>query len=127
MRSANMFVFRGRTTADIDVKQVGDFSVCEFSLAVDRPYRKDKEKETDFFNLTAYRNTADFLSKYVPKGTMIAVTGEARVKKWDDKEGNKRSKVEFVVEQVELVVSKNRTQAEDGAGTNDGADDDLPF
>ena len=113
MRNSNMFTFRGRTTADIEVKQPGDFSVCNFTLAVDRPYRKDKERQTDFIRLVAYRNTADFLGKYVPKGTMIAVVGEVRTRSWEE-DGVKRYATDFVVEEVEFAETKGGSKSDEG-------------
>lgn len=141
MRSSNMFVLRGRTTADIELKQAGDVSVCNFSLAVDRPYRKDKETETDFIYLTAYRHTAEFLANHVSKGTMVGVSGEIRVRTWEDQEGNKRSRVDLVVDDVEFAgpkhsrnedsaspVKQSASRAKSApANIHDDADDELPF
>lgn len=136
MRSSNMFVLRGRTTADIELKQAGDIPVCNFSIAVDRPYRKDKERETDFIYLTAYRAKAEFLANYVSKGTMIGVTGEIRTRKWEDKDGNNRTSTDFIVDEIEFAGPKsNGTSANDGASVATAApatsfaddDNDLPF
>lgn len=112
MRNSNFFTLRGRTCNDIELKQTNDFSVCNFKLAVDRPYRKDKERETDFFYVTAYRSSAEFMAKYVQKGTMIAVTGELRVHNWED-DGLKKSRVELIAEQIEFAGPK-ASSSEDG-------------
>jgi single-strand DNA-binding protein len=137
MRNSNMFTLRGRTTADIEVKQPGDFSVCNFTLAVDRPYRKDKERQADFIRLVAYRGTANFLGKYVAKGTMIAVAGEIRTRSWEE-DGNKRYATDFVVEEVEFAETKGGVKYDDEdtsaekttsapAASDDDSSDELPF
>lgn len=141
MRNSNMFTLRGRTTADIEVKQPGDFSVCNFTLAVDRPYRKDKERQADFIRLVAYRGTADFLGKYVAKGTMIAVAGEIRTRSWEE-DGNKHYATDLVVEEVEFAETKggakNSSKTADEGETAarpasapatevDDSSDELPF
>ena len=137
MRSSNMFILRGRTTADIELKQSGDLTYCNFSVAVDRPYRKDKERETDFIYLTAYRGTAEFLANYVGKGTMIGVTGEIRTRTWED-DGQKRSRTDFIVDEVEFAGPKQSSDAPStpakqsapktkSAPVDEDADDDLPF
>ena len=137
MRNSNMFTLRGRTTADIEVKQTNDFSVCNFTLAVDRPYRKDKERQADFIRLVAYRATADFLGKYVPKGTMIAVAGEIRTRSWEE-DGAKRYATDFVAESVEFAEPKGGAKSDSGDGSTEtpvsapaaadpDSDDFLPF
>lgn len=114
MRNSNLFTLRGRTTADIELKKTGnDIPVCNFTLAVDRPYRKDKDKETDFMYVTAYRNTAEFVSKYVPKGTMIAVSGEIRMHTWEQ-EGQRRSRVDLIAEDVEFAGPKQSGSSSEG-------------
>lgn len=132
MRASNLVVLRGRTTADVEVKvSSNDVHYCNFTLAVDRPYRKGEERETDFVYVTAYRSTADFMAKNVAKGTMIAITGEVRVRSWEDNDGKRRSRMEIVADQVEFSgpkTSKEDTPKETAANIpDDGGDDDLPF
>ena len=143
MRSSNMFVLRGRTTADIELKQAGDIPVCNFSIAVDRPYRKGKDRETDFIYLTAYRSTAEFLANYVSKGTMIGVCGEIRTRQWEDQEGNRKSRTDLIVEEVEFAGQKQGSSEETDSRPEtptpksktsapidvdaDDVDDELPF
>ena len=139
MRNSNMFQFIGRTTADIELKSAGEIPMCEFTLAVNRPYRKDKEQETDFFRLKAFRAKAEFISKYVAKGTLIAVMGSVSTHSWEDKDGNKRYSTDFVVDEVEFVGPKAAGKSDEGEAVTpsakpaaapvaaDDADDDLPF
>ena len=137
MRYSNMFGFIGRTTADIELKQAGEIPMCEFTIAVDRPYRKDKEKETDFIRLKAFRAKAEFLSKHVAKGTLISAMGSVSTNSWEDKDGNKRYSTDFVVDDVEFVGPKNTGKTSDEGATekpvstpavaDDDSSDELPF
>ena len=138
MRYSNMFGFIGRTTADIELKQAGEVPMCEFTIAVDRPYRKDKEKETDFIRLKAFRSKAEFLSKHVAKGTLISTVGSVATNSWEDKDGNKRYSTDFVVDEVDFVGPKNSGKTADEGETAakpasapatevDDSSDELPF
>lgn len=137
MRHSNMFGFIGRTTADIELKQAGEVPMCEFTLAVNRPYRKDKEQEADFIRLKAFRNEAEFISKYVSKGALISAVGSVATSSWEDKEGNKRYGTDFVVSKVEFVGPKNNGKTSDEGAiekpvsapvvADDDSSDELPF
>jgi single-strand DNA-binding protein len=99
----NRIVIMGRLTRDPELKQTqSGVSVASFSLAVDRDF-KDKttgEKATDFIDCTAWRQTADFVSKYFSKGRMAVVEGRLQIRQWTDKEGGKRRTAEVVAENV---------------------------
>ena len=98
----------GRLTADVELKQTtSGLSVCQFTLAVDRPKVKDT---TDFINCVAWRNTAEFISKYFKKGNKMALNGVLTTRKWQDKDGNNRVAYEVVVDNVEFCESKNETK-----------------
>jgi len=135
MRNSNLFTLRGRTTADIVLKHTAnEVPFCNFTLAVDRAYRKDAQRETDFFYLTAYRGTAEFLARNTSKGTALGVSGELRVRQWEDEQGNHRSHVDLIADDVEFAGAKQRAGeetakesgvSEDAAASQD--DDDLPF
>ncbi len=132
MRNSNLFALRGRTTADITLKQTEEgVPFCHFTLAVDRPYRKDVPREADFFYLTAYRGTAEFLSNHTNKGTALGITGELRVRQWDDEQGKHRSHVAMIVDNVEFAGAKSKDDGEEkktaAVVTPDADDDDLPF
>lgn len=110
----NCCVFMGRLTADPELRTTtSGLSVCSFSIAVDRSYtRPGEEKQTDFINIVAWRQTADFVTKYFHKGSMIAVQGELQSRRYEDKQGNKRTAFEVVASNVSFCGSK----AESGSG-----------
>ena len=101
----------GRTTNDIELKTTPNGkSVVNFSLAVKRPFTKDT---TDFVNCVAWGNQADVLSRFVQKGNQVAVVGCITTRNYEDKEGNKRSLTEVLVNEVILLANeKNPSQNE---------------
>ena len=122
----------GRVTSDIErkVTQSG-VSVCSFTLAVKRPRTKD---ETDFINFVAFRQTADYLSSYAQKGTLIEVSGVLTTRNWEDKHGNKRISYEVIVDNASILVSKNEAKPNVDINPDpsnefevNGVDGDLPF
>ena len=85
----NCIIIKGRLTADPELRRTqSDTAVCTVNVAVDRPYSKDKE--TDFFSVVFWRQTAEFVSKYFTKGQEILVQGEMQSRHYTDKEDNKR-------------------------------------
>ena len=108
----NSIVLMGRITKDIELKKVGsDISVCKFSIAVERKF-KDKisgEKITDFIDCQAWRGTADFISRYFNKGSMIAVEGSLQQDSWTDNDGKKRYNHIVNIEQAHFCGSKSDT------------------
>ena len=136
----NKVILGGRLTADVEMKQTpSGVSVCTFSLAVNRKVGKEADQKTDFINCVAWRNTADFISKYFKKGSCILVVGNIQNRSWQDNNGIKRYATEVIVDEVNFVDSKS----DNGAGSIGGgatpysadvtafeemtADDDLPF
>ena len=106
--------------------------VTSFTLAVERSYaRQGEQRQTDFINCVAWRNTAEFISKYFQKGSMIAVTGSIQTRNYEDKNGNKRTAVEVLVDQASFCGSKAETSNNNQPQYNDfeeiSGDDDLPF
>lgn len=129
----------GRLTADPELKQTQNrISVCSFTLAIDRPGTRDK---TDFINFVAWRQTAEFICKYFRKGQNIGVTGYLSSRRYEDKNGNRRTAFEVVADRAEFVESRQRQKAgipaqeppgipgpADPAGFEEIAgEDDLPF
>lgn len=136
----NSVILMGRLTADPELKHTNnDTAVTSFSIAVDRPM--SKEKTADFINITAWRKTAEFIAKYFRKGSMIAIQGSLQTRRYEDKDGNKRTIYEVVANNVEFCGGKNEngnTSAGRSSATNkpvdEGvdsnpveSDDDLPF
>ena len=143
----NNAVIMGRLVAQPELKTTGNgISVTTFTVAVDRRFNKQgEEKQADFIDIVAWRNTADFVCKYFSKGSMIAVQGSIQTRTYEDKDGNKRKAVEIVADNVSFCGSKNDNAAADqnasslppapAYSTADAGDfkeipepeDDLPF
>ncbi len=105
----NHIVIMGRLTRDPELRRTGSgVAVTSFSLAVDRDFGKTEsgEKETDFIDCVAWRQTGEFVSKYFAKGRMAVVSGRLQIRNWTDKEGNKRRTAEIVADNVYFGDSK---------------------
>ena len=99
----NHIVIMGRLTRDPELRRTGSgVAVASFSIAVDRDFgnRETGEKETDFIDCVAWRQTGEFVSKYFTKGRMAVVSGRLQIRNWTDKEGNKRRTAEVVADNV---------------------------
>ena len=110
----NRIILMGRLTHDPELRRTqSDTPVCSFSLAVDRDYKRDGEKETDFIDIVAWRSTADFVSKYFTKGRMAVVEGQLQIRDWMDKEGGKRRSAEVIADNVYFGDSKPKDSGSD--------------
>ena len=128
----NKVILKGRLTAIPELKRTAtDIYVTDFSIAVNRRFNKE---QTDFINCQAWRQTAEFISKYFTKGQEILVIGELHIEKWD-KDGETRYITRVVVDEVEFCGSKADNKAQtndaemeipDGFEVSDNSDD-LPF
>ena len=99
----NHIVLMGRLTRDPELRRTGSgVAVASFSLAVDRDFqsKENAEKAVDFIDIVAWRNTAEFVSKYFSKGRMAVVSGRLQIRTWKDKEGNNRRTAEVVADNV---------------------------
>ena len=107
----NCAVIMGRLTATPELRTTGTgISVTSFTVAVDRAYAKQgEERQTDFINVVAWRNTADFVTRFFTKGQMIAVQGSIQTRNYEDKNGNKRTAVEIVADNVSFCGSKSES------------------
>ena len=145
----NKVILGGRLTADPELKQTqSGIAVVSFSIAVNRRFQsKDAPQQTDFFNVTAWRNTAEFVSKYFRKGSSICVVGTIQNRTWTDQQGTKRYATDIVADEVMFVDSRQDSNAASGGYTPDAystpsfstpaasapkfeeikTDDDLPF
>lgn len=110
----NNCTIMGRLTRDPELRHTGsNIPVSSFTLAVDRDRKNQNgEKETDFIDVAAWRSTADFVSKYFAKGQMAVVSGRLQMRKWEDKDGNKRVSAEIVADSVYFGESKKEEQAD---------------
>ncbi len=105
----NHIIVMGRLTRDPELRRTGSgVAVTSFTLAVDRDFgnRENGEKETDFIDCVAWRQTGEFVSKYFAKGRMAVVSGRLQIRPWTDKEGNKRRTAEIVADNVYFGDSK---------------------
>ena len=110
----NHITIMGRLTRDPELRRTGSgTAVASFTVAVDRDFGKNDagEKETDFIDCVAWRQTGEFVSKYFTKGRMIVVDGKLQIRSWTDKDGNKRRTAEVVADNCYFGDSKNADTA----------------
>jgi len=127
----NKAFLMGRLTRDPELRytQAG-VAVCTFTLAVDRRMAKDK---TDFLEIVAWRNTAEFCSKYLTKGSRVVVIGPIQTRTWENDNGQKRKKTEIIAEEVHFADSKRKANNDTDYGlayeefTEVVDDNELPF
>lgn len=115
----NKILIMGRLTRDPELRRTGSgTAVTSFSLACDRDFKSQSgEKETDFIEVVAWKNTAEFVSKYFSKGRMAVVDGRLQIRDWTDKAGNKRTTAEVVADNVYFADSK-RSESNDNQREN---------
>ena len=137
----NCAIIMGRLTADPELRTTNNgTSVTSFTVAVDRSFvRPGEERQADFINVVAWRQSAEFVSRYFHKGSMIAVQGSIQTRSYEDKNGNKRTAIEVVVASVTFLDAKQKEQAtpaepaepeQETTWVNDTYElstDDLPF
>ena len=135
MANVNVSILIGRLTGDPELKQTpSGVSVTSFSIAVNRPYSKDKEPQADFINIVAWRNTAEFIAKYFQKGSAIFIKGAIQTRSWTDGNGNKRYATEVVADEAQFVEGKKtENEAPSAPYANAGqfeemtSEEELPF
>jgi single-strand DNA-binding protein len=149
----NKVVLAGRLTGDPELKQTATgISVLSFTLAVNRRFAskagEQAESQADFITVVAWRQTAEFISKYFRKGSAICVTGSIQTRNWQDQQGNRRYATEVVADEAMFVDSRNESGMSQSSYTPDAytqapsyssnpgsapnfedhnTDDDLPF
>ena len=142
----NKVILAGRLTANPELKQTQTgLSVCTFRVAVNRKAKSGEHPEADFFNVTSWRNTAEFISKYFSKGQAICIVGSLHNNKWKDSQGNDRITTEIITESADFVESKAEQNAAQPSSygqqtvynpyvevpsahpDTNGTEDDLPF
>ena len=146
----NKVILGGRLTADPELKQTHTgVAVVTFSIAVNRRFAgKEAGQQTDFFNVTAWRATAEFVTRYFKKGSSICVVGSIQNRTWTDQQGQKRYATDIIADEVMFVDSRGESSASDNQGYTPDAystpafsstpssapnfeevesDDDLPF
>ncbi len=140
----NTAILMGRLTADPELRYTtSNIPVTSFTLAVDRAYKNGEERQTDFINIVAWRQRAEFVSKWFKKGQLVAVDGSIQTRRYTDKDGNNRTAFEVVANNVHFAEKRDasaaagsfqeqqaapsfsNTDAEDFSSLP--GDDDLPF
>lgn len=121
----NRIVLMGRLVKDPELrKTTSGVSVTSFTVACDRDFGSD----TDFFDCTAWRQTGEFVSKYFHKGSMIAIDGRLQTRKWEDRDGKKRTGYEIQCQNVYFGESKKNAPDVDASGFDELDDDEeVPF
>lgn len=136
----NSVILTGRFTADPELKTTSSgISVTSFSVAVNRPKRKDEEQQADFITVVAWRQTAELITKHFRKGNLIGIEGAIQTRKYEDRDGNRRTAFEVLAERVHFLEAKREQSTSNEPSTepqNDTSDsdgfaaldsDDLPF
>lgn len=143
----NVVVLVGRLTDNPELRHTNaNISVTRFSIAVDRAYRSGEERQTDFINIVAWRQTAEFITTYFKKGQRIGIEGSLRMNRFTDKDGNNRTTYEVVVNNAHFVENKRDggstvgfspvetasapqsfSNSDSGDFAEIASDDDLPF
>ncbi len=117
----NHITIMGRLTRDPELRRTGSgVAVASFTVAVDRDFggRDGGEKETDFIDCVAWRQTGEFVSKYFTKGSMAVVSGRLQIRSWTDKDGNKRRTAEVVADNVYFGEAKRNSDGNAAYGGN---------
>ena len=115
----NHIIIMGRLTRDPELRRTGSgTAVASFTLAVDRDFspKDGGERETDFIDCVAWRQTGEFVSKYFTKGRMIVVSGRLQIRSWTDKDGNKRRTAEVVADNVYFGEAKRNAEGGNAFG-----------
>ena len=110
----NHITIMGRLVRDPELRRTGSgVTVTSFTVAVDRDFGKNEngEKETDFIDCVAWRQTGEFVAKYFAKGRMAVVSGRLQIRPWTDKDGNKRRTAEVVADNVYFADSKREGES----------------
>ena len=130
----NKIVIQGRLCSTPELRRTqSGVAVTTFTLAVDRDFKNNGEKETDFIDVVAWRNTAEFVCNYFTKGRMALAEGRIQIREWKDKEGNNRRIAEVVADHVYFADSKKDSPEYKPAGEQYGSfretedDGNLPF
>ena len=140
----NKIILMGRLTRDPEMRSAGSTTVCRYTLAVDRRFRREGEPEADFFNCTAFGKSAEFADKYFRQGTKILISGRMQQDNYTNKDGQKVYSWQVIVDDQEFAESKNAAGASAGGSSSqpkpdaasagngfvdikDGIEEDLPF
>ena len=123
----NKVIMCGRLARDPEVR-VGEKTIGRFSIAVDRRFKTEGQPEADFFNCTTFGKQAEFVEKYLHKGTKVIITGRLQNDNYTNKEGQKVYSVQIIVDEIEFAESKKAESDDKGfMSVPDGVAECLPF
>jgi len=126
MREVNSCVVSGRLVRDAELNySKNGLAICRYAIA-NNYVGKNKEQEVNFFDVVQFGNFAESLAQYLKKGTRVVVTGELRQNRWENEQGEKRSKVELIAREVVLLGGKGEAR-EEQEDDSDEFTDDVPF
>lgn len=110
MNNINKVILIGNLTKDAELKEANGFVISKLSIAINKTKKVNGniENEVSYFDLVLFGKMASALNQYLLKGTLIGVEGELKQNRWDDKEGKARSKVEIIVNRLQLLGNKNK-------------------
>lgn len=125
----NDITIMGRITKDIELRRTDSGNaVASFSIACERDFKSQNgEKATDFIDIVAWKNTAEFIHKYFGKGRMIVIRGRLQTRTWKDKDGNNRKSAEVIANNAYFGDSKKADTNGQGFFDLDDDDGDIPF
>ena len=125
----NKVILVGNLTRDPELSTTSNgISYCKFSLAVQRRFSKEGEKETDFFNITAWRGQAENCHKYLKKGSKAGIVGSLQTRTYEDKDGAKKYVTDIIADEVEFLSSKTeQKETKKKVDLTPIIDEDLPF
>ena len=104
----NKVIIGGRLTSEPELKTTqSGLSVVSFSVAVNRKTKQGEEQKADFFNVTAWRQTAEFVARYFKKGSSICIVGSLQTSSWTNQKGEKQYRTDIVADEVMFVDSKS--------------------
>ena len=105
----------GNLTRDPEIRETASgVPMCRFTIAVNRNYKNaDGERQTDFFNCTAWRVTAETISRYTKKGNKVAVTGSVEIREYEDNQGARRTSVDVIVQDCEMLTPRDNSNGFD--------------
>ncbi len=123
----NVVVLIGRMVADPELKYTpSGIATCTFRIAVDRRFKSASgEKQTDFIDIVAWRQTAEFVANYMSKGRLVAVQGSLQIRSWVQQDGQKRYKAEVVADSVNGLDRPKESNFQNGSGPADSIPPDV--
>lgn len=124
----NKVTMSGRLTKDPEIRYTSgqnSMAIANFSIAVDRRFKKEGGADADFFNCTAFGKTAEFMEKYWKKGMKALLSGRLENESWTDKEGNKHTSTKILIDEIEFCEKKQGEKKDEWEPADDGGE--LPF